>query len=195
MVYKIRNKAFGAFFSSGASNRILYLPKQQLNPEISKHLTLQVQITRFNQMRTLHNYRNISRATKQFLNGDKMLENLMIMTIQGQYYRPNHYKAPIEQSYMIVSSRISLYQVLTLCWYYIGTYFGWLDWQTLWIICCQPTPHPTGHVQRVQPVLGWLARHLGNQEGRGVHSGLWTQTLRGREAPWHCQWRKPFHWR
>merc|ERR1711934_109201 len=101
MVYKIRNKAFGAFFSSGASNRILFLPKQQLNPEISKHLTLQVQITRFNQMRTLHNYRNISRATKQFLNGDKMLENLMIMTIQGQYYRPNHYKAPIEQSYMI----------------------------------------------------------------------------------------------
>ena len=55
-------------------------------------------------MRILHNYRNISRATKQFMNGDPFFEKLMIMSLRDEFFRPMHYKAPIEQSYMIVST-------------------------------------------------------------------------------------------
>ena len=103
MVYKIRNKGFTATFAGGATTRVLQLTKMQLNPDVGSHLTLQVQITRFNGMRILHNYRNISRATKQFMNGDRILEQVMIMTLRDQFFRPMTYKAPIEQSYMIVS--------------------------------------------------------------------------------------------
>ena len=107
MVYKIRNKGFTASFASGASTRVLSMPKMQLNPDLGSHITLQTQITRFNGMRILHNYRNISRATKQFLNGDRILEQIMILTLREEFFRPMTYKAPIEQSYMIVSGIFS----------------------------------------------------------------------------------------
>ena len=109
MVYKIRNKGFTATFASGASTRVLAMPKMQLNPDLGSHITLQTQVTRFNGMRILHSYRNISRATKQFLNGDRILEQLMILTLRDEYFRPMTYKAPIEQSYMIVSRYTSPY--------------------------------------------------------------------------------------
>lgn len=72
--------------------------------DLGNHVTIQTQITRYNGMRILHNYRNISRATKQFLNGDRLLEQLMILTLRDEFYAPMTYKAPIEQSFMIVSS-------------------------------------------------------------------------------------------
>ena len=103
MVYKIRNKGFTSTFAGGASVRVFQLNNMQLNPDIGVHVTLQAQITRYNGMRILHNYRNISRATKQFLNGDKILEQTMILALRDQFFRPNTYEAPIEQSYMIVS--------------------------------------------------------------------------------------------
>lgn len=55
-------------------------------------------------MRILHNYRNISRATKQFLMGDKILEQLMILTIKENFFRPMYYRSPIENSFYIVST-------------------------------------------------------------------------------------------
>ena len=103
MVYKIRNTGFTTPFTAAASARVLQMPKQQMNPEMGRHVTLQVQISRYNGMRIFHNYRNISRATKQFLNGDAFLEQLMILMLRNEFYRPMSYEAPIEQSYMIVS--------------------------------------------------------------------------------------------
>ena len=103
MVYKIRNKGFTATFAGGASTRVLELPATVMDSDLGKHVTLQTHITRYNGMRILHNYRNISRATKQFLNGDKYLEKLMIMTLRDEFFRPMTFKAPIEQSFMIVS--------------------------------------------------------------------------------------------
>ena len=49
----------------------------------------------------MHNYRNISRATKQFMMGDKLMEQLMILTLRDQFFRPNRYSAPIEQTYFL----------------------------------------------------------------------------------------------
>ena len=52
-------------------------------------------------MRILHNYRNISRASKQFMMGDKVLEQVMILTIKEHYFRPMYYRSPIENTFYL----------------------------------------------------------------------------------------------
>ena len=59
-------------------------------------------------MRILHNYRNISRACKQFMMGDKILEQLMILTIKEHYFRPMYYRSPIENSFYLGRSLADL---------------------------------------------------------------------------------------
>ena len=102
MVYKIRNKGFNNF---SAAQTPRYYPARKVNMSFDMELqvTLQVHITRFTGMRLLHNYRNISRATKQFMMGDRFFENTMILTLREHYFRPMHYKAPIENSFFMVS--------------------------------------------------------------------------------------------
>jgi len=87
------------------SNNVRSFPakKTQTNPDLSQHVTLQVQISRFTGMRILHNYRNISRATKQFMMGDRFFEQLMILTLREHFFRPMMYKAPIENTFFMVS--------------------------------------------------------------------------------------------
>ena len=103
MVYKIRNKAFGAAFQGTTNVRAFPARKTQTNPDLGYHVTLQVQVTRYTGMRILHNYRNISRATKQFMLGDRFFEQLMILTLREHFFRPMYYKAPIENTYFLVS--------------------------------------------------------------------------------------------
>ena len=66
-------------------------------------VTLQTHITRYTGLRILHNYRDISRATKQFMMGDRFMERIMILTIKEHYFQPMYYKAPIEQMFFLVS--------------------------------------------------------------------------------------------
>ena len=103
MVYKIRNKGFNAAFQGTTNTRAYPARKTAVNIDLSTHVTLQVQITRFTGMRILHNYRNISRATKQFMMGDRFFEQLMILTLREHYFRPMYYKAPIENTFFLVS--------------------------------------------------------------------------------------------
>ena len=100
MVYKIRNKGFNNF---GPAQSVRAYPAKKVNitPDLSKHVTIQVHITRFTGMRILHNYRNISRATKQFMMGDRFLEQLMILQLREHFFRPMYYRAPIENSFYI----------------------------------------------------------------------------------------------
>ena len=77
----------------------------QIKVDLATHVTLQVQITRFTGMRILHNYRNISRATKQFMMGDRFFEQLMILTLREHFFRPMYYEAPIENTYYMVSAQ------------------------------------------------------------------------------------------
>ena len=104
MVYKIRNKGFAVPFAGSSSARVYPARKTDVNPNLSEHVTFQVQISRFSGMRVLHNYRNISRATKQFMMGDRFLEQLMILTIKEHFFRPMYYQAPIENTFLLVSS-------------------------------------------------------------------------------------------
>lgn len=104
MVYKIRNKGFASVWGAGANTRAYPAKKTQINVDLSTHVTLQVQITRFTGMRILHNYRSISRATKQFMMGDRFFEQLMILTLREHFFRPMMYKAPIENTFFMVSN-------------------------------------------------------------------------------------------
>ena len=102
MVYKIRNKAFNNF-GVGQTIRLQPPLKTKLQMDLTTHVTLQTNITRYTGLRILHNYRNISRACKQFMMGDRFLEQIMIMTIREHYFRPMRYESPIEGNFFLVS--------------------------------------------------------------------------------------------
>jgi hypothetical protein len=107
MVFKIRNKGFNNT-AAALNPRVHPAKKTKIHADLTRYITVQVQITRFTGMRILHNYRNISRATKQFLMGDKILEQLMILTIKEHYFRPMYYRSPIENSFYLGRSLADL---------------------------------------------------------------------------------------
>ena len=105
MVYKIRNKGFD-IFAAATNTRVHPMKKTKTALKMSECVSLQVQQTRFTGMRIKHSYRNISRATKQFLMGDKLLEQVVILTLKQHYFRPMYYQSPIENSFYLVSNKI-----------------------------------------------------------------------------------------
>ena len=103
MVYKIRNKGFTSIWGGATSHRIFVNKKTKMHADMSIHVTLQTHITRYTQLRIMHNYRNISRACKQFMMGDRLLEKLTTLTLKELYFMPMTYRAPIENTFFIVS--------------------------------------------------------------------------------------------
>ena len=127
MVYKIRNKGFNIF--TPQLNHRVHIPKKtKLNADLKTTVTIQVQITRYTGLRIQHNYRNISRAMKQFLLGDKIFEQLMILRLKEFFYAPMYYKAPIEQTFYMVSF---FHQDLLVK----GKGTCRFDWQALRFVC------------------------------------------------------------
>ena len=109
MVYKIRNKGFD-IFAAAMNPRVHPAKKTKINLDLTRCVTLQVQQTRFTGMRLKHGYRNISRASKQFLMGDKLLEQVVILTLKHHFFRPMHYASPIENSFYLVSIPFQFFQ-------------------------------------------------------------------------------------
>ena len=100
MVYRIRNKGFNVW-APATSPRVFTARKTKITLEISRHVTLQTHISKYAGMRLFHNYRRISRAWKQFLMGDKIAEQLAILTLKAHIARPFNYEAPLENSFYI----------------------------------------------------------------------------------------------
>ncbi|CAI2379473.1 unnamed protein product [Moneuplotes crassus] len=100
MVYRIRNKGFNVW-APAVSPRAFTARKTKTSLEVSRHVTLQTHISRYAGMRLFHNYRRISRAWKQFLMGDKIAEQLAILTLKSHIARPFNYNAPIENSFYV----------------------------------------------------------------------------------------------
>ena len=100
MVYRIRNKGFNVW-APATTPRAFTARKTKTALEISRHVTLQTHISRYAGMRLFHNYRRISRAWKQFLMGDKIAEQLAILTLKSHISRPFHYDAPVGNSFYI----------------------------------------------------------------------------------------------
>ena len=102
MVWKIRSKTAYTFdrgllrYNTGkfkilALNNINELP------------AIQVKTDRYSPTRVTHNYRNISRACKQFLLGDPLAEQLMITMLRVEFLWPiRNIKSPIENYKPIV---------------------------------------------------------------------------------------------
>lgn len=103
MVYKIRNKGF-VNWKGAAGVRATPMKKTDITPYMDQHVTMQTQLTRFTGMRIMHNYRNISRACKQFMMGDRFLEQLMILNLKEHYFAPMKFEAPIENVFYMVSA-------------------------------------------------------------------------------------------
>jgi hypothetical protein len=103
MVYRTRNKAFEVFSTTQANPRVAIPKKAKLGSDLSKCVTIQVNQTRFDTMRRAHGYRNISRATKQFLMGDQVMEQISILVLKNYFMRPMQYKSPIYLTYYFVS--------------------------------------------------------------------------------------------
>jgi hypothetical protein len=101
MVYKIRNKGFNNT-AAALNPRVHPAKKTKIHADLTRYITMQVHVTRYTGLRILHNYRLISRASKQFLMGDKILEQLMILTIKEMYFRPMYYRSPIENAFYLV---------------------------------------------------------------------------------------------
>ena len=72
--------------------------KTKWDVEFDRYVTMQTHITRFTGMRIYHCYRNTSRAAKRYLMGDKVLEQLFILTLKEHFFRPFRYRAPIENT-------------------------------------------------------------------------------------------------
>ena len=71
---------------------------EQRDVEFDRYVTMQTHITRFTGMRIYHCYRNTSRAAKRYLMGDKVMEQLFILTLKEHFLRPFRYRAPIENT-------------------------------------------------------------------------------------------------
>ena len=98
MVFKVRNKSYNNF-SIAQSARMDASKKCAMNVDLGYHLTVQVNQTRYSTLRLFHGYRNISRASKQFMMGDRLLEQCMIMNMKHWFTTPSRYEAPIEQNH------------------------------------------------------------------------------------------------
>lgn len=124
MVYKIRNKGFD-IFSAATSTRVHPAKKTKIGLDLTRLVTLQVQQTRFTGMRIKHGYRNISRSCKQFLMGDRLLEQCCILQLKWHFFRPMHYQSPIENSFYIVSFRL-FYNSYFSCYFRVVPSLIWL---------------------------------------------------------------------
>lgn len=113
MVWKIRSKT--AFVYEYGHQRYLTpkfkdIPYENFNeiPFVSAKSDI------YTQIRIIHNYRNISRAAKQFLLGDPIAEQLMLSLLRAEFLWPmKNIKSPIENyapmvSFIILKNHFSI---------------------------------------------------------------------------------------
>lgn len=102
MVWKIRSRT--AFVFEKGTQRYITGKFKQLNIHALHETPLiLVKTDRYSPVRIAHNYRNISRACKQFLLGDAYAEQLLILMLRSEFHWPiNNIDSPIENYKPIV---------------------------------------------------------------------------------------------
>lgn len=95
MVWKIRSKT--AFTFDKGTQRYVVGKFIQVNMNNAHELpAIMVKTDRFAPVRVAHNYRNISRAAKQFLLGDPYAEQLMVSVLRNEFRWPlDNIESPI----------------------------------------------------------------------------------------------------
>ena len=98
MPYKIRNQGLWGLGKS-VDYRMHDTLKRKPIIHMENLVAYQGQLTTYAEMIIKHNYRNISRAAKQFLMGDTIREQNFIVTLKNFYKIPSYYKSPIFKLY------------------------------------------------------------------------------------------------
>jgi hypothetical protein len=109
MVWKIRSKT--AFVYEFGHQRYM-TPKFKDIPyeNINELPFIAAKSDVYSQVRIIHNYRNISRAAKQFLLGDPIAEQLMLSVLRAEFHWPmKKIKSPIENYAPIVRLILNIY--------------------------------------------------------------------------------------
>lgn len=108
MAWKIRSKS--AFVYEHGHHRYvvpkLKLPQYETINEIPFIIA---KTDQYSQIRIIHNYRNCSRAAKQFLLGDPVAEQLMITVLRAEFILPMTLQSPIINYIPIVSILYFIY--------------------------------------------------------------------------------------
>ena len=96
MVWKIRSRT--AFVFEKGTQRYITGKFKQLNTMSMQETPLiLVRNDRYSPVRIAHNYRNISRACKQFMLGDSYAEQLLILMLRSEFRWPiDNIDSPIE---------------------------------------------------------------------------------------------------
>lgn len=96
MVWKIRSKS--AFTFDKGTHRYIAGKFKPLSINVMNEIPLiLVKTDRYSPVRIAHNYRNISRACKQFLLGDPYAEQLMTLMLRTEFRWPiDNIESPIE---------------------------------------------------------------------------------------------------
>lgn len=103
MTWKIRSKT--AFVYEHGHHRYI-IPNFKSVPyeSINEIPFIQVKTDMYSQIRIIHNYRNISRSLKQFLLGDPIAEQLMLIALRAEFLFPiKGIASPIQNFGPIVS--------------------------------------------------------------------------------------------
>ena len=103
MVWKIRSKT--AFTYEYGHHRYIIAKFKSVPYENMNELPfVAIKSDQLSQIRIIHNYRNISRASKQFLLGDPIAEQLMLTLLRQEFLWPvRNIHSPIENYTPIVS--------------------------------------------------------------------------------------------
>ena len=96
MGWKIRSKT-AYIFERGTQRYIVGKFKLLNNHKMYETPLILVKGDRYSPVRIAHNYRNISRCTKQFLRGDAYAESLLILFLRAEFFFPiDNIESPIE---------------------------------------------------------------------------------------------------
>jgi len=106
MVWKIRSRT--AFVFEKGTQRYITGKFKALSTTVMHEIPLiLVRTDRYSPVRIAHNYRNISRACKQFLLGDAYAEQLLILMLRSEFLWPiNNIDSPIENYKPIVNNNV-----------------------------------------------------------------------------------------
>lgn len=105
MVWKIRSKT--AFLYQHGVHRYVVGNWKTVPIEIIDEVPFyEVKTDLYTSVKIIHNYRNISRAAKQFLLGDKVAEQYLVSLLRAEFLYPNSMQSPIYLYVPLVSSSI-----------------------------------------------------------------------------------------
>jgi hypothetical protein len=114
MVWKIRSKT--AFLYEHGTHRYVIANWKQVPTEIMEEIPFfKVKTDLYSSVKMIHNYRNISRAARQFLLGDQVAEQLMVSLLRAEFLYP---VTKLKSPFYLYIPIVSLYLLIIIIYMY-----------------------------------------------------------------------------